>query len=231
MDAHFKPILSDIPNLRIQIRKNITALKQSKNDINPIKGDIELIKHNIELNKINEQKVNQENMKYAKLYEEGMKQANPNRLNLQQQPNESSDDYIKRIQSIEDEKYDINIHGDKSALSNLRKLKAKLKELIRDPSLIENILKSFETDEIYKINKYFEVIKSKILKIFGCNNKTLTDNDIHDEISNILTAIESPTIETFEIKDTTTHIPAPGPLADPAVSGGPVEYSYLIGTK
>ena len=43
---------------------------------------------------------------------------------------------LKRIQSIEDENFDINIHGDKSALSNLRKLKAKLKELIREPSLI-----------------------------------------------------------------------------------------------
>ena len=161
LDAHFKPILSDIPKLRTQIRKNITALKQSENDINAIKGDIELIKDSIELNKINEQEVNQENMKYAKLYEEGMKQANPNSLNLQQQPNESSDDYIKRIQSIEDENFDINIHGDKSALRNLRKLKAKLKELIRDPSLIENDLKSFTTDEIFYINKDFEVIKSK----------------------------------------------------------------------
>jgi hypothetical protein len=127
-------------------------------------------------------------------------------------------------------KFDITIHGDKSALSNLRKLKAKLKELIRDPSLIENVLKSFTTEEVFKINKYFEVIKTKFLKIFGYNNKTLTDNDIHDEISNILNAIEAPTIETFEIEDTG---PAPLALAPPvpAVSGGPIEYSYLSGTK
>ena len=46
-----------------------------------------------------------------------------------------------------------------------------------------------------------------------------------------MTAIESPTIETFEIEDTTTTIPTPGPLAAPTVSGGPVEYSYLTGTK
>ena len=234
LDAHYKPIVRNIPAVEAQFNADLVNLKASETAINTMRGEVELIKDNIQVNELNKQKANQDNLQYAKLYEEGLKQANPNRLFLQQQPNESSDDYIKRIQTIEDEKFDITIHGDKAVLSNIRKFKTNLKQLIREPSLIENVLKSFTPDEIFKINRYFEIIKTKFLKIFGYNNKSLTDNDIYDEISNILTAIEAPTVETFEIDETMPT--APGPAAPPisggpAISGGPVEYSYLSGSK
>ena len=66
-------------------------------------------------------------------------------------------------------------------LNIIRKLKAKLKTIVREPSLIENILKSFTTDEIYKVDKYFEVIKAKFLKIYGYNNKDLSEHILIEE--------------------------------------------------
>jgi hypothetical protein len=131
--------------------------------VDGVEGDINLLKENLELNKKKFQEHRNEIKQISRNYEEGMKQANPNRLNLQQQPNETPEDYITRIKNIEEEKFDINIHGDKSELNNIRKLKAKLKYIIRDPTSIEHVIKSFTPEEICKINQYFEVIKSKFL--------------------------------------------------------------------
>ena len=62
----FVPIC--IPKLKTQIRERIT--QNSENDIIAIQGNIELIKDNIELNEVNEQKINQDEIKHARLYED-----------------------------------------------------------------------------------------------------------------------------------------------------------------
>jgi hypothetical protein len=204
----------NVDTVKANVAQIITDIGTQQGVINAITGDIDLLKDNLNLNKKNMQEHKAEIKKISRDYEEGMMQANPNKLLLQQQPNESSEDYITRIKTIEEEKFDINIHGDKTILNNIRKLKAKLKLIIREPSKIENIIKSFTPDEIYKINKYFEVIKGKFLKIYGYNNKDLSDQDIHDEMINILNAIESPPVDIYELEDT-------GPAVAPAAPAAP----------
>ena len=104
--ARVKVLAADKLKLESDIKTDESDLIISENAINSDRGELDTMKENMRVNLLGQQKVDQENFKYAKLYEEGLKQANPNRLTLEQQPNESSDDYIKRIQSTEDEKFD-----------------------------------------------------------------------------------------------------------------------------
>ena len=163
-----------------------------------IKGSIELYKQNIEENKKAADIVKSNNKKYINLYSEGLTIANRNKLKLSKNPDETDEDYYKRIKDIEDEKFDTALYSDKADLSNIRKLKAKLKFIVRDPVIIDNLIKRFTSELIFKINKYFPIIKTKFLNVFGFNNKSLTDSDIYDEFINIVELIES-SPDSFEI--------------------------------
>ena len=65
------------------------------------------------------------------------------------------------MNDLENERFNPVLYQDKAELDNLIKLKHRLKELIRSESIIEAIIKHFQPDEIFVINKYFEVIKKE----------------------------------------------------------------------
>jgi hypothetical protein len=120
-------------------------------------------------------------------YEEDLKQANMNRLNVTKQPNETEFQYFERLKAIADTKHDEEFYKSKAQLEQVKKLKDNMRKIIRNESMIENVVKYLmETTNIYEINKYFTLIEEEFLKVFGYNNKNLTFNDIVKSINTIL---------------------------------------------
>ena len=165
-------------------------------------------KLNIDENKAIISMTNKANADNIRLYQESLLAVNKNRLSIQQQGNESDADYIARMDAIGQEKYDTNLYEDKAKLQEIQKMKNNLKNIIRKDEIIENVIKSFTGDQIFMINKYFQMIEYTFLDKFGFNNANLSTKDIVDEITNILHKILNPPTE-FEI-ETETFVPATG---------------------
>ena len=60
-----------------------------------------------------------------------------------------------------------------------------LKNIIRDDSIIWEIIKTLTPEQIIETNKYFNIISTRLLKIFGYNIKNITDKDLLNEIKNL----------------------------------------------
>ena len=121
-------------------------------------------------------------------YEEDLKQLNMNRLNVAKDPTENEFQYFERLKTIADTKHDEQFYKDKAHLEQVKKLKENMRKIIRNESMIEDVVKYLiETTNIFEINKYFTLIEEEFLKVFGYNNKNLTFNDI---VKNILTILQ-----------------------------------------
>lgn len=106
-------------------------------------------------------------------YEKDLQQINRNRLNLQQQPNESEAEYYQRLKEIQQEKYDPLLYKQRAITQNTKELKDKLGDLFQDTSFREEILKNIGDDDKFNINKNFDIIGRQFLSDYGYNNKTL----------------------------------------------------------
>ena len=143
----------------------------------------------IEENKKIQQIADQENKKIIYKYEEDLKQANMNRLNVNKQPNETEYQYFERLKTIAETKSDEAFYKDKAQLEQIKKLKDNIRKLIRNESMVEGVVKKLmeeETVSIFEVNKYFTLIEEEFLKVFGYNNKNLDIRDIVASINTIL---------------------------------------------
>jgi len=186
-----------------------TDVTQIEADIEQARLDaveaIKLIEENkqIEIQKAKENKENLFN------YKEKLKVLNYGRMNfLEREPNESETEFLIRMKNIETERYDTNLHQEKARLEQVVKLKLNLKKVIRKDELIENVVKSFQADQIFLINKNFAGIQQYFIDNFGFNNPNLTTSDIVDEIVNILDKILNPPT-AYEIQNETTTTAPP----------------------
>ena len=60
------------------------------------------------------------------------------------------------------------------------KLLKKLKEVISDDVKISEIVKSFDADDVFNINKHFPKINEPIIKRYGINNMQVSVKDYKD---------------------------------------------------
>ena len=78
----------------------------------------------LKLLKLNENRVidaEQKNKQIVQKYEEGFNLANRGRYQVKQQPNETDEEYIKRIQSLELMSFDRTIFEERAATKNILK--------------------------------------------------------------------------------------------------------------
>ena len=154
------------------------------------KSENKLNKYNYTLDKLEEDRnevirqnslINQENREEVIKYEQSLKDRNKNRLNLQQQPNESEYDYYKRLQEVEKEKYDPILYKQYALNQTTKQLKEKLGELFDDTSFKENILKNLDEKDKFLINQNFDNIEKSFLDKYGFNNKSLNPKTVAKE--------------------------------------------------
>ena len=144
-----------------------TKKGQIQNDIPNLETELQQLKDNYEKNKIDSTEVKRQNKLIAKKYEEAFNIANLNRINIQQEPYESEDNFIKRLQALESEKFDVNIYNDRAEGEQKKWLSEKLKNVIRNDNIIWEVIKGLTTKQIFETNEYFNIISTRLLTLFG----------------------------------------------------------------
>ena len=91
--------------------------------------------------------VKNKNKIIAQKYTDTFNMANRDRYSVQQDPNESDQDYLNRIKQIESQPYDANIFKEKATNEGNLKLMANLRNSLRDELKITEIVKTFQPEE------------------------------------------------------------------------------------
>ena len=232
-------IEKDIRIKRRDINKIVADIKSNKDLIRQAIENIEenksiVITHNLQMNR------------ELEAYRHSIMANNANRLNIeQQQPNESNEDYLQRMKDIETEQYDMDLFKGKADLEQVLMLKQNLRQLFSKEDLIENIIKSFNPEQQFVINKHFPEIAEYFLEIYGKNNSNLLLKDIVETITKLLERILNPPVE-YQVEEeevpspaSTTPEPVPidflnkvdasgKPLLD--ASGAPLPPDFKFGT-
>ena len=132
-----------------------------------------------------------ENKKIVQKYEETFNILNRNRNSVKQDPNESDQDYITRIKSLETLPLDKDIFKDKVALEGSRKLMTNLRNVLRDEVKISEIVKSFGPQEIFIINTNWKAIQEQLKIKFGINNPNTTVTDYITEMVDVISTLQN----------------------------------------
>ena len=129
---------------------------------------------------------------------------NRGRLQIQQEPNETAEDFKQRLLQTGQATYDETEIERQAEYKTLLKLKENMKLLFTDLSLIENFLKIIPAEQQYLYNRYFESIKKPFLETYGFDNKTFKAESRND-LNTIKTFFDSilenkiPTLKTKPI--------------------------------
>jgi len=110
---------------------------------------------------------------------------NRGRMNVTQGVNEPDEDYKQRLLDIVAETYDVNTIEDSARLRNLDRFKTSMKELFKDPTLIDSLAKeimSKDDDSLFRYNKFMIPLKKNFLEVYGYANKDLKTESIPDII-------------------------------------------------
>ena len=201
-------------------------------EINAKEIVVEQVKENFELNKVEVLKANNLNRPIIKQYEDTFNTLNRNRYSVSQEPNESDDAYLKRIQSLETNTYNPDIFKDKASNEENKKFMTNLRNVVRDEVKISDIVKSFngKPEEVYIINNNWKEIEEQLKKKFGPNNPRTPfaeyTKEIEDVIDNLVHKQYGTTlIPTNTATSATSLCNATAPVGTPTVlnnTGGAV---------
>jgi hypothetical protein len=190
------------------------------------------VKENVKLNKVEVLKANNLNRPIIKQYEDTFNTLNRNRYSVSQEPNESDDAYLKRIQSLETNTYNPDIFKDKASNEENKKFMTNLRNVVRDEVKISDIVKSFngKPEEVYIINNNWKEIEEQLKKKFGPNNPRTPfaeyTKEIEDVIDNLVHKQYGTTlIPTNTATSATSLCNATAPVGTPTVlnnTGGAV---------
>ena len=205
VQTNINTLTLDFSNLQAELIQLEKELKTLEGELNTIVTDkttketeikkqeqvIEQVKDNIEDNKVGRQINLKENKKIVQKYEETFNILNRNRNSVKQDPNESDQDYITRIKSLETLPLDKDIFKDKVALEGSRKLMTYLRNVLRDEVKISEIVKSFGPQEVFIINTNWKAIQEQLKIKFGINNPNTTVTDYITEMVDVVSTLQN----------------------------------------
>jgi Txe/YoeB family toxin of Txe-Axe toxin-antitoxin module len=124
---------------------------------------------------------NQKNKGMVESYKDLLNTVNRGAFNTTQQSNETEEDYLLRLQrNAEIETPQENIEDMK--LLTMKQFRTKLKEIIRNPVIIEQVANGIDTfgkvDNKLSLVKSWNLFKNKFVGIYGINNTKITADDI-----------------------------------------------------
>ena len=165
----FQKNKSNNKNLRNRKRKiedDIVKLNQNISDdtkeMKNLQGHIDQFKTAINVN--NETADNYSNLRASIVsknqtivrdYENNIRILNEGKINKAQQPDESEDDYMRRLDDMVDVEYDDTELEEKAYLANINEFKTNMKTLLSTEWKIENIMNELGTDKVFILNKTF----------------------------------------------------------------------------
>jgi hypothetical protein len=115
---------------------------------------------------------------------------NSGRFDMRRDPRETDEQYIKRIDDITKIEVSEDLIEKEAEIENMQKFKSNLKDIVRLDSKIENIVKSFDKDDIFLINSRWVKVKKIFLDNYGFNNKNLNSENMIATLVTILDDIK-----------------------------------------
>jgi len=191
----------------IDLKKEVAKMKKLEEELKLKSFMYDKIENTMKINELDKKELDRENAITAQYnksllmkYEQDLKQINRNRFNLQQEPNESEAQYYQRLREIQKEKYDPILYKQRAINQNTIELKEKLGDLYSDTSFIQNILKNFNENERFLLNKSFDTIGRQYLNQFGYNNNRLNSKMVAEELKKSLNSIISNASSTLQAR-------------------------------
>ena len=187
-------------------------------DLSELKAEIDRLDHDLlrietakkeneRVIKDNEAEINktaQENKRKINKYQEELNLLNRKAFNSEQLPTETENEYYARLRSnAELTEPEENLGNAKKII--LDRFKNSLKEIIRNPSKIEQISNSLdrfgEVENKFKLLKKWNLFKTTFIKTFGENNPSLSVTDIIEFMAEFL--------ENDGVITNVRHVPIP----------------------
>ena len=191
LQAELIQLQKELKTLEGELNTIVTDKTTKETEIKKQEQVIEQVKDNIEDNKVGRQMNLNENKKVVQKYEETFNILNRNRNSVKQDPNESDQDYITRIKSLESLTLEKDIFKDKVALEGSRKLMTNLRNVLRDEVKISEIVKKIGPQEIFIINTNWEAIQEQLKIKFGINNPNTTVTDYITEMVDVISTLQN----------------------------------------
>ena len=191
-----------------ELSDNFLDLKSRLTDLEHYLLRIDTVKkENERVIKDNEAEINktaQENKRKINKYQEELNLLNRKAFNSEQLPTETENEYYARLRSnAELTEPEENLGNAKKII--LDRFKNSLKEIIRNPSKIEQISNSLdpfgEVENKFKLLKKWNLFKTTFIKTFGENNPSLSINDIIEFMAEFL--------ENDGVITNVRHVPIP----------------------
>lgn len=172
--------LRDDNPVKLRLFNEIKAM----NDV--IDENNEKINKNVELkqnvDKINDEK-RRERIKTIQFLNMG-------KFNIERGSLETDEQYLKRLEDAANIEVSADVVEKEAEIDNIQRLKSNLKDIIRNESRIENIVKSFNAEDIYILNTNWVKVKKLYVDTYGTNNKNLTAPEITAVLVTILEDIK-----------------------------------------
>jgi hypothetical protein len=194
-DENIKKMKSEMDEFGSNLEKiyllnnEVTKIENLKKQLKEKNKLYEFIENTIKTNEIKKKDIDKENAIIAQRnksklmqYERDLQQINRNRMNLQQQPNESEAQYYQRLKEIEKERYDPFLYKQRALNQNVTELKDKLGDLFEDASFKENIIKNLSDEDKFLLNQSFDAAGKSFLDKYGYNNKSLNPKMVVAEL-------------------------------------------------
>lgn len=187
-----------------------------------IDGELGLLEESLRENEVaksenqaQKDKVSKSNYQLLQEKSEQLNLLNRGQLNITRQPNETDDDFRQRLIDVGQVEFDEDSIQQAAGRRAMLKFKTNMKELTRNNTLIENMIKSVDPSRLFLYNKFFQVISTKFQEIYG--KATFKDNDF-DELINIFDNI----IGKVNLSNSRTQV---------AVSNEPPPYATVVGLE
>ena len=199
---------SQMADRQYELERLVRSEEALKNEISKAEYHIEqnqgMIKDNTRIlseNQAEQSRTDKVNRGLLQAKSDELMTLNRGRMNVAQGPNEPAEDYKQRLLDIGAETYDETTIIESARLRNVDRFKTSMKELFRDPALIDSLVKQVmlkENDDIYNYNKYMIPIKKNFLEVYGFNNKDLKTENIPDILDFFDRVIEKVTLVKHE---------------------------------
>jgi hypothetical protein len=162
----------------IELEKNII---RDNRDISNIQSDINelqrLLGENDELienYKNLEFSVSEKNKKILSDYTNNIRILNEGKFNTSQEEGETEQEYLQRLSELANEEYDDTELLERAYIANINEFKENMKKILSSEWKIETIMNSLDREDVFLLNKTFEMFKRQALKLYGFNNTNIT---------------------------------------------------------
>ena len=163
-------------------------LKKKEMDYNYLNQEIRNNDRKALENQAEEERIKKINREKIEVWKNKLKALNTGVFNVEQFQGETEEDYLKRIGDLAGTPFDEARLLEEAELENIKDMQKNLKEIIRDDTIINNVVKHYDskTNDRFQINKIWKILKEKFLKIYGFDNKNVSEDDITEFLNDRL---------------------------------------------